>query len=302
MKTANKLVLGLSGILAVSVGIGVTATYAWFRISRTANVNITDTTVVGEGSSLAIAYYRLGDESAFLPTEATKSGNTLSISAVTNTITDISGNGVDFYKPNWDPSAALTDDTALSIDKVTNSTTKSYYIRFGISFTNSGESAFDVYFTDGCKVTANEATEADPDEKAAQQAKNDQAALTTRIALWNENHVTCKSVWQPDATPGTENTKYQYLTPTSDTTKSAYTVKNYELASPDASYFHAGNFAHLSSAPAVGTEVPGQKLLNVQPNTTVKSELAIWTEGTLAATVNSAQGGHIGVNLSFIAL
>jgi hypothetical protein len=303
MKTSNKLVLGLSGILAVSVGIGVTATYAWFRISRAANVNITDTTVVGEGSSLTIAYYQLGDdESALLPTDATKTKNGFDISAATNTITDISGDGVDFYKPNWDPNAAETEDIALSFTKVKNTTLKSYYIRFGISFTNSGQSAFDIYFNDGCKVTANTATETDPDEKAAQQAKNDQAAKTTRLALWNENHVTCKSIWQPDTTDGTAYTDYKYIAPSTDATKTVYTVPGYDFYNPAVDLFHAGNFDHLASAPATGSEVKGQKLVNVPANTTIKTEVAIWTEGTLSSTVNSAQGGHIGVTLSFIAL
>jgi len=302
MKTTNKFVLGLSAILAVSVGIGVTATYAWFRISRAANVNVTDATVVGEGSSLTIAYYQLGDESALLPTDATKNKNGFDISATTNTITDISGDGVNFYKPNWDPNAAETEDIALSIDKVANTKTKSYYIRFGISFTNSGQSAFDIYFNDGCKVTPVTAEGTDPDEIAAQQAKNNQAALTTRVALWNENHVTCKSVWQPDTTDGTANTNYNFIAPSTDATKKVYTVSGYDFSSPDVTYFHAGAFDHLASAPASGSEIPGQKLVTVAANTTVKTEVAIWAEGTLSSTVNSAQGGHIGVTLSFIAL
>jgi hypothetical protein len=170
MKTSNKLVLGLSGILAVSVGIGVTATYAWFRISRAANVNITDTTVVGEGSSLTIAYYQLGDdESALLPASATKTSKGFDISAATNTITDISGDGVDFYKPNWDPNAAETEDIAIGFTKVKNTSLKSYYIRFGISFTNSGQSSFDIYFNDGMQGYAADTATRDPALRAEQQ-------------------------------------------------------------------------------------------------------------------------------------
>lgn len=301
MRTANKLIIGLSGILAVSVGIGVTATYAWFRISRAAVVNITDASIYGEGSSLKISYEKLSD-SGLLPDTATTSKNGFDISATTNAITDISGNGIDFYKPNWDPNAAETEDTALSFTKVSNSSTKSYYIRFGINFTNSGESGFDVYFNDGCAVTAVTAEGSDPTEVAAQQAKNVQAAKTTRIAMWNENHVTCKSIWQPDATDGTTYDKYDYIRTSTDPTSTVYTVSGYEMVHPDSTLFHAGTFSHLSAAPAVGSEIPGQKLINVPANTTIKTELSVWTEGTLSSTVNSAQGGHINVKLSFIAL
>src|SRR5574344_971040 len=163
MKVSNKLMLGLSGILAASVGIGVTATYAWFRISRAAVVNLTDTTVVGEGSSLSIAYYRLSD-SGLLPAEATKTttGNGLNISGTTNTITDISGDGVNFYKPDWDPNASESELIANSIGQVTNTDTKSYYIRFGIAFTNTGSSSFDIYFNDGTAVTAVTDDNSDP--------------------------------------------------------------------------------------------------------------------------------------------
>jgi hypothetical protein len=301
MKTANKLILGLSGILAVSVGIGVTATYAWFRISRAAVVNITDASVYGEGSSLKVTYEKLSD-SGLLPDAATTNKNGFDISATTNAITDISGDGVDFYKPNWDPNAAETENTAISFTKVTNTNVKSYYIRFGIDFTNSGESAFDIYFNDGCAVKAVTAEGTDPDEIAAQQAKNDQAALTTRIALWNENHVTCKSIWQPDTTDGTTYDKYDYIKTSTDAASMVYNVAGYEMDHPDETVFHAGSFAHLTAAPAAGSEAAGQKLVNVPANTTVKTELAIWTEGTLGSTVNSAQGGHINIALAFIAL
>jgi hypothetical protein len=306
MKTANKLILGLSGILAVSVGIGVTATYAWFRISRAAIVNLTDTTVVGDGSSLSIAYYKLSDSGLLPepddPVNYKKTTKGFDISGSTNAITDVSGDGVSFYKPNWDPNAALTEEIATSISQVTNTSAKSYYIRFGISFTNTGSSSFDIYFNDGTAVTAVTDTNTDPALRAEQQKKNDQAALTTRVAVWNENHVTCKSIWQPDASQGTTYDKYSYLAPTTDTTKSAYNVSGFQLNSPNESVFHAGNFSHLSSAPAAGSEVPGQKLLTVPSNTTVLSEIGIWTEGTLVNTVNTAQGGHINVSLAFIAL
>ena len=303
MKANNKLVISLSAILAVSVGIGVTSTYAWFRISRAALVNITDASVVGEGSSLSIAYYQLGDdESALLPAQATKDKNGFSISATTNDITDISGDGVNFYKPNWDPNAAETENLALSFSKVKNSATKSYYIRFGIAFTNAGESSFDIYFNEGCTVTAVADQSADPSEKAAQQAKNDQAAKTARIAFWNENHVTCKSIWQPDVTDGTTYDQYDYIKASTDPASKVYNVAGYEMAHPSETIFHSGAFSRLSAAPASGSEIPGQKLLNVPGNTTVKSELSIWAEGTLSTTVNSAQGGHINVSLAFIAL
>jgi hypothetical protein len=305
MKTANKIIMVVSAILAATIGVGATATYAWFRVSRNAVVNITNATLTGEGSSLKIAYYKLSD-SGTLPDSATPTAKGFGVIAITNSITDISGDGVTFYKPGWALDASETEQKATGISTVVNSSTKTYYIRFGISFTNSGESGFDLYFQDDTAVTPvtievpeNETEEAKT-ARLAQQAKNDRAAKTTRIALWNEGHSNLLSMWQPDSTDGTNFTDYTYIQKNAADTTGIYNVPGYSLVNPAESTFHIGTFTHLSSTPS--TVSNGQHLIHVDANSTVKTEFALWAEGTFSLTTNEAQGGQINAALSFIAL
>lgn len=296
MKTNNKIILGVSVILAVSLATGATATYAWFRVSRTANVNVIDTSLYGDGSSLSISYYVLPDSGALTASSAISTTKGFDVSGTA--ITDVSGDGKVFYKPSWDPTKAVTEFSATGINQVTNSTSKTYYVRFGIAFKNTGSSSFGIYLNDGCAVTPVTATGGTSEENAAQQVKNDRAAKTARLGFWDDGGATALSVWQPDITDGTTAAEFKYLA--KDSAGTAYDYPGFSLLHPDSTIFHAGSFSHLATAPM--TADPGQKVLTVASNSTTRAELAIWTEGTLALTTNEAQGGHLNVSLNFIAL
>lgn len=306
MKKGNQVILALGSILAVTLGVGVTATYAWFRVSRSAQVNITNTSLTGEGSSLEISYHRLSD-SGSLPATSTPSAKGFDITAVTNTITDVSGDGVSFYKPTWALDASAAEERADSINQVTNTSTKTYYIRFGVTFKNSGQTAFDIYFQDQTAVTP--VTIATPDNETAeakaareaQQAKNNQAALTTRVAVWDDGHQNLLSTWQPvETTSNSTYLDYTYLAKNSADTKGVYGVAGYSLLNPAKETFHVGSFSHLSAVPA--TAIAGQRLLHVDAGGSTNAEFALWAEGTFYATNNDAQGGEINASLNFIAL
>lgn len=295
MKTREKIALGVSAILAMTVAIGATATFAWFRTTRNAVVNLTDATVTGEGANLTIGYYELADTGALVQSSAT---NGFNVSAAMNNVTDVSGTGAKFYKPNWDDS---DNHIANSIRQVTNDATNSYYIRFGISFTNGGSNAFSVYLNDKSVVTPVTATGTDAAAVAAQQAKNDQAAKSTRMAFYNEGATTLLSMWQPDSHDGSSYSNYQYLAPETGGTAYAATGKTtgYTLFTPDQSTFHIGDFTKLSEKPAV--TAAGQLIVTVPGNSTVKTEFGLWIEGTLSLALKEEIGGQVGVTLGFIA-
>jgi hypothetical protein len=292
MKTRERIALGVSAILAMTVAIGATATFAWFRTTRNAVVNVTDAQVTGEGENLTIGYYALNDTGS-LTQSATSNG--FSVSAAMNNITDVSGDGAKFYKPSWEDSDSLV---ASSIRQVTNDSNNSYYVRFGISFTNGGTNAFSVYLNDKCAVTPVTATGTDATLVAAQQAKNDQAAKSTRMAFWDYGANAALSVWQPDDNDGATYASYQYLTPKAGAT--AYSVSDYSLETPDKDIFHVGGFSALTEAPT--TPAAGQKIVNVPGNTTIKTEFGLWIEGTLNLAKKEEIGGEINVSLGFIAL
>jgi hypothetical protein len=292
MKTREKIALGVSTILAMTVVIGTTATFAWFRTTRNAIANVTDAEVTGEGENLTIGYYELSHTGSLTESAST---NGFNVSAAMNNITDVSGDGSKFYKPSWSDSDS---EIAGSIRQVTNDSLNSYYVHFGISFSNGGSKPFSVYLNDKCAVTPVTATGSDATAVAAQQAKNDQAAKSTRLAFWDEGGNAALSLWQPDAHDGSTYASYQYLTPKAGGT--AYTVSGYSLETPDQDLFHVGSFSALTEAPT--TPVPGQKIVTVPANSTIKTEFALWIEGTLYLAKKEEIGGQINATLSFIAL
>jgi hypothetical protein len=296
MKTREKIALGVSAILAMTVAIGATATFAWFRTTRNAVVNLTDAEVTGDGADLAISYYELSDTGALSETNLS---NGFSISAAMNNVTDVSGTGAKFYKPSWSDTDNLI---ASSISQVTNNSADSYYIRFGIAFTNGGSGAFNVYFSDKTTVTPETATGSDAKAVATQQAKNDQAAKSVRMAFFNEGGTTALSMWQPDATDGSLYSNYQYLAPETGGTAYAASGKTtgYTLFTPNQNIFHIGSFPKIADKPAVAE--PGQFLVTVPGNTTVKTEFGLWIEGTLRLAQKEEIGGRISATLGFIAL
>jgi hypothetical protein len=296
MKTREKIALGVSAILAMTIAIGATATFAWFRTSRNAAVNLTDAEVTGEGANLVIGYYELADTGAL---SESNTSNGFNISAAMNSVTDVSGTGAKFYKPNWSDAENLI---ASSIRQVTNDSNYTYYIRFGISFTNGGASSFTVYLNDKSVVVPEIATGPDAIAVAAQQAKNDQAAKSVRMAFFNDGGTTALSLWQPDATDGSLYTNYQYLAP--ETGGIAYAAAgqktDYTLFTPNKDIFHIGNFTPLSEKPAVAAA--GQMIVTVPGNSTIKTEFGLWIEGTLQLAQKEEIGGRINATLGFIAL
>ena len=295
MKTREKIALGVSVILAITVAVGATSTYAWYRTSRNALVNITDAEITGEGANLSIAYNALPDSGSLAHNSL---NNGFEVSAAMNSITDVSGDGARFYKPNWsNPKGGI----ANSIHQVSNEDLNTYYIRFGISFINGGLETFNIYLNDKTKLTPVTATGTDEAFVAAQQARNDQSAKSTRLAFWDDGATTLLSLWQPDLTDGDLVSDYHYLSPEIGGTAYAAEGKttDFTLVTPDPDSFHLGSFAKLTEKPT--SLAPGQFLVTVPAISTVKIEFGLWIEGTLSLAKSEEVGGQINVALGFIA-
>jgi hypothetical protein len=246
MKTSRKIMLGVVAMLGVTAGAGATATYAWFRTTRTSQINLTNASVFGKGSiTVTPRYVNGGSTASSMPIDENNNGfKVAGLVTGSGTITDVSGNGIKMYKPNWNPNDAktVTNPRILSVDDVT---LKNYYVCFGIDIYNKGTESYDIYLSTGSLIegdnqdvpsaVTSSISQSDIDKIKAQNTINDQAARATRIAFYTitttpkltssgsqvldsssnvvteeVNKLTC--TWQQDLdSKSTDETHYKYL-------------------------------------------------------------------------------------------
>lgn len=122
----KRTILPIAGLVILSGIAAVSGTFAWFQTDRTATITFTDATVRSKGSNLVIEYVGSDNTMAAGSTApgviTPVSGNAeidLAIDTASDAqfITDISGNGVDFYKPNW---GHVANPNTAKIDGVSN--------------------------------------------------------------------------------------------------------------------------------------------------------------------------------------
>src|SRR5574344_262779 len=97
MKNRKKMVLALTALTAVTAGAATTSTLAWFTTTRTASVQFTDVGIYSQGN-LGVKYVALTSGLSATPTT---SNNSISLDGLATAATDISGDGITFYKPDW---------------------------------------------------------------------------------------------------------------------------------------------------------------------------------------------------------
>lgn len=145
MKLRSKLLLSATCLLTISVAATATSAYAWFVSNRQAELKLigadvktnatnlyiagTGATGLKDGNTVGFDVYSAADKKTAI-TAATQS---------TVVATDISGNGVSFFKPNLAPDFTDKNLKASSIVKVENNNTanKYYYHQFELTFTQS---------------------------------------------------------------------------------------------------------------------------------------------------------------------
>lgn len=248
LSSSKRIVLALISMLGVTAGAGATATFAWFRTTRTSQINLTNASVFGKGS-IDVTYRAVTGGS--INSNSGNNDNGFDVAGLTKTVTDVSGNGIKMYKPDFNPNdaAAIKNPRILSVDDVT---LKNDYICFGIDIKNKGTETYGIYLNGGSIVegnnvdvskpvdttgmTAEEAANAQTQRLAdiAQNAKNDRSAKATRVAFFTitqgekkdssgsvvkdvngsvvmEDVFTNTCTWQQDTTDGTSETQYKYL-------------------------------------------------------------------------------------------
>jgi hypothetical protein len=288
MKTTNKLLLSASAMLVLSAGAMVTGTVAWFTATRQIDVNFSNVKVMTTQADLAV-------ELVGTAYTATPSQGVLDISGVDSTATDISGDGVNFYKPVWDVDEGVT---ALAIDDVTDlSTYEGYYVEFQLKISRlnpTPENGFMVYLGENTAIEP--MTTGDADVAAADSA---------RVAILNSAKTTRKIVWTPD----TDDSTYQYLD--SVVSEEAYGVDDFDLVSYPAESttvddFLVGDFVKHDTIVSTTGHSGGNSPVIADLSNPTDFEIItvrIWIEGTDEDTEeNTAKEGQFTITLDLYSM
>lgn len=146
MKLRSKLLLSATCLLTISVAATATSAYAWFVSNRQAELkligadvktNATNLYIGGTGTTLSN-----GNTVGFDAYSAANKKTVITAATQSTVVaTDISGNGVSFFKPNLAPDFTNAQDNlkASSIVAVENDKPagKYYYHQFELTFTQS---------------------------------------------------------------------------------------------------------------------------------------------------------------------
>lgn len=128
----------------------VTASYAWFVSARSGEVTVTSAHIWSDSSDLKVEYVK-SDNGSVSDNTYVESAGELNITGQTPQITDVSGNGESFYRPEWVPDKENV--LATTIPSVANDSSTSYYVRFGLKLINEGTVDFSVYLSQGSVVS-----------------------------------------------------------------------------------------------------------------------------------------------------
>jgi hypothetical protein len=288
MKKKTQVILGLSAIVAVTAGVAGASTFAWFTTQRVASVNVTSATIFTTTSTLEISYGGSTDGSI---DDGILSGNVLTVTGTTNAkVTDISGNGKNFYRPAWVPGGeGITASTIDAIENQHPASTDYYYLKFALTVTNTGNADMPLYLNSGSSVFAHGGNSATDASKLAAKA--------TRVAILdgNSNLIT---QWQFNTSESTEKTHYSYIA--AQTGGNAYhTVSNYGVKNVAAAdNFHLGDFTTVQSGFNDDNSHKDQYLCTLtKAGGTAASkslQVVLWLEGTSTYATNTNTANAVG--------
>lgn len=274
MNKKNKVLLGAIGLVLVSGIAATSSTFAWFSTVRNANIAYGDATVYTKDGNLEIKFKESKNTLNPNTREAT---NDLTLTG-TNKVTDISGDGLNFYKPVW----SSKEDVASKIDEVTQA--NDFYVDFTITV-----SRVDDYNDKGFKVYLGEGTEIVDKEGADNQALNS-VVPATRLAVIVGNVVVLR--WTPEA-----ETNAQYLV---SGTGDAYGTTTHALKN-DTELKHGAIKTYTTQAAAADADDTFM-VADLSTETEVDVTFRAWIEGCDEQTVNEIIGGVFDVNIALYAL
>ncbi len=272
MNKKNKILLTSVGLAMLS-GIAATgSTFAWFTTTRTASISYSSATVKSTQSNLTITYAG----SANTVTASPNSGATNSLEITGgNNVTDISGDGVNFYKPVW----SATPEVASAINEVT--TAEGNWVEFKIIISRDNDNGMKVYLGEDTLISA----------VTANDDEDEQAVLASRLAVLDDSDQ-LKVLYAPD----TNDTAHSYITE-NDGGPAAYGDSGFEIATNSTVVNTFTTESNIAAADATGTLIADLSTAN-SANVTFRA----WLEGEDSDAINDAIGGVFNIDIDIYGL
>ena len=310
MKLRSKLLLSATCLLTISVAATATSAYAWFVSNRQAELKLIGAEVKTNATNLYIAGtgatdLKDGNTVGFATySENLKKNEISAVAAESVVATDISGNGVSFFKPNLAPDFTNKNLKASSIVLAQNNNTdkKYYYHQFELTFTQSN-----INVTTGVYLSRDSLIKQTPVEGSSTTTNIEKAV---RVAFLDPTKSGIDSLllyWAPyETTADNSNTLPDtYLKGTSDdpvemgkTTSSAVGPIS-DITS--GKYLDKTTFTEdINDASATSTkENHKSKILKLTNGETQKVIVRVWFEGMDSDCVTGITSSTIDVNLKF---
>ena len=275
MNKNKKLLLSSVG-LAVLSGIAATgSTFAWFTTTRTATISYTSATVVSKQSNLKITYVSSND--TFDPVPETEAVSSLSLVGGMD-ITDISGDGLKFYKPVW----SATENIASAINPVPVSESVGNWVEFTVTISRDNVTGMKVYLGAGTSIAPK--TGLDEDVKAV---------AASRLAVINvDDSPAVECIYTPS------DTSHSYLT-TAPSGTDVYGIDEYTTK------VFSGNLVTgtLVTQTTIATADAAKTLVaDLSTKSSANVTFRAWLEGEDTDAINDAIGGVFDINISLYGL
>ena len=338
----------IASLVVLSGAAAISGTFAWFQTSRTINLTFSDAEVRSRDSNLNVKFLgslnTLDESSTATGTVASNSG-IYDIKLVTKDnskfVTDISGDGINFYKLDNTAARYANPETnklkgvswliPSAIDDVTPTTTGSadgLMLDFTLELSRTQLTAnysddLLVYLGSGTKIEPVTAEGGDAAQQA-QRAKDLAAVAASRMSIVNTTGTAeVIALYAPEAEPETFNRwignkvdgskdwqenfnnkpLYTYLAE-GDAEDTAYTIEGYKLVEMPSAKVLTGTFDDHDDPTADNTLDKGM-ILELKTDAAVKLNFRVWIEGTDSDTGykgNDPIGGKIKLSLDLYTL
>lgn len=278
MNKKNKVLLGAIGLVLLSGIAATSSTFAWFTTVRTASISYSEATVQSSDGNLKIQYLSSLNTWSGAPSYDVNA-NKVTIAGA-NKVTDISGDGITFYKPVWTSTVSTASNIVTVPTTGDSGVADGFYIDFTVRLRRDNavdENGLKVYLGSGTTIVAK-----DPDNP-----KDTGAVKAARLAVI-DHQGNVKVRWAPE-----EETGAKYIT---TGTSSLYGVSGFKTTT-DEDYKHGEIISADSMAAA---EAAGFLVCDLSKNVATERDVTfrIWLEGEDEHCNNNILGGAFKVDIA----
>ena len=294
MKIKSKLILAASSLLVLSGVAAGTSTFAWFTANQSATISASTMTVDADIDELSIT--ATSEDSGFTAnddaTARTFEGDT------TTKLTDVSGNGISFFKASTIDGVYTSSSTEMSSNLAPTSFT------FAVTFTRTNTANdMAIFLSNESSITANHpGTDADVSLAHSARVAILDTAGSESLAYYAPNEATVAGLEKIITAANTEA-----VTPSATNLKLTNNVQNI-LAIDN---FGTANWTDYNDADGVAAKSAGGGASTstsaqigyigtiAYSETTLNVRIRVWLEGQDADCDNDAKGGAIDANFIF---